>query len=174
LTAAYVLAKQGRYRITVSKPMTSWRNCPHGAVQGFRFDIGGHRFFTKVQPVEDLWHEILGPELISVPRLSRIHYNGRFFDYLSSPPMRYGSWSISALRIVLSYVKWHYRPYPIETTSSSGSRTASASACTRSFSRPTRRRSGRSVHRDQGEWAAQRIHGLSLAEPCSMRPLHKR
>ena len=29
---------------------------------GWRFDIGGHRFFTKVQPVEDLWFEILGPD----------------------------------------------------------------------------------------------------------------
>ena len=46
--------------------------------KGYRFDIGGHRFFTKIAPVEALWHEILGDEFISVPRLSRIHYNGKY------------------------------------------------------------------------------------------------
>ena len=49
--------------------------------KGNRIDIGGHRFFTKIAPVEKLWHEILGDEFISVPRLSRIHYGGKFFDY---------------------------------------------------------------------------------------------
>jgi hypothetical protein len=33
------------------------------------------------RPVEALWHEILGKEFISVPRLSRIHYGGKYFDY---------------------------------------------------------------------------------------------
>jgi len=115
LTAAYVLAKQGLYKITVLEA----DNIVGGIAQtaqykGFRFDIGGHRFFTKIQAVEDLWHEILGPEFISVPRLSRIYYNNRFFDY----PLKLGNalrglGPINALRIVLSYLKWHYQPYQI-------------------------------------------------------------
>ena len=49
---------------------------------GWRFDIGGHRFFTKVQPVEDLWHEILPDEDFMLrPRKSRIYYQGKFYDY---------------------------------------------------------------------------------------------
>ena len=49
---------------------------------GWRFDIGGHRFFTKVQAVEDLWHEILADEdFLLRPRMSRIYYDGKFFDY---------------------------------------------------------------------------------------------
>ena len=49
---------------------------------GWRFDIGGHRFFTKVQAVEDLWHEILPDEdFLLRPRMSRIYYDGKFFDY---------------------------------------------------------------------------------------------
>src|SRR5919205_655758 len=49
---------------------------------GWRFDIGGHRFFTKVKEVEDFWHEIL-PEgdFLMRPRMSRIYYNNKFFDY---------------------------------------------------------------------------------------------
>ena len=49
---------------------------------GWRFDIGGHRFFTKVQAVEDLWHEILPPEdFLLRPRMSRIFYEGKYYDY---------------------------------------------------------------------------------------------
>src|SRR3982750_552486 len=53
---------------------------------GWRFDIGGHRFFTKVPAVERFWHEILDDdEFLSRPRLSRIHYAGRLFDYPLRP-----------------------------------------------------------------------------------------
>ena len=52
---------------------------------GYRFDLGGHRFFTKSAEVEPLWHEMLGDELRR-PRLSRIHWRGRFLDY----PLRAG------------------------------------------------------------------------------------
>src|SRR5579863_58893 len=40
--------------------------------RGYRFDIGGHRFFSKSQEVEDLWTEVLGDDLITRGRLSRI------------------------------------------------------------------------------------------------------
>ena len=50
--------------------------------EGWRFDIGGHRFFTKVPEVEALWHEILPDEdFLMRPRMSRIYYHGKFYDY---------------------------------------------------------------------------------------------
>ena len=49
--------------------------------KGYRFDLGGHRFFTKLKPVERLWEELLGPELLTRPRLSRIYYDGQFLAY---------------------------------------------------------------------------------------------
>jgi protoporphyrinogen oxidase len=49
---------------------------------GWRFDIGGHRFFTKVPEVEALWHEILPEEDFMLrPRMSRIFYDGKYLDY---------------------------------------------------------------------------------------------
>jgi protoporphyrinogen oxidase len=49
---------------------------------GWRFDIGGHRFFTKVKPVDDLWFEILGKDdFLRRPRMSRIYYRKKFYDY---------------------------------------------------------------------------------------------
>src|ERR1700730_8406342 len=49
--------------------------------KGFRFDIGGHRFFSKNAEIEKLWSEILGDRMIERDRLSRIYYRGRFFKY---------------------------------------------------------------------------------------------
>ena len=52
---------------------------------GYRFDLGGHRFFTKSEEVEDLWEELLGEELLVRPRLSRIYWRGRFIEYPLRP-----------------------------------------------------------------------------------------
>src|ERR671937_181909 len=49
--------------------------------KGYRFDIGGHRFFSKNQEIEDTWTEILGDELLTRGRLSRIYYAGRYIAY---------------------------------------------------------------------------------------------
>src|ERR671938_453952 len=81
LTAAYLLAKEG-HAVTVLESDDVVGGISRTAqYNGYRFDIGGHRFFTKITPVDDLWHEILGDQFISVPRLSRIHYSGKYFDY---------------------------------------------------------------------------------------------
>ena len=48
---------------------------------GYRFDLGGHRFFTKNQEVDDLWHEIMGDEFLKRPRMSRIFWRGKYLDY---------------------------------------------------------------------------------------------
>ncbi len=82
LTAAYELTRH-------ATPVTVLEADPHyvGGIsrtaeyQGYRFDIGGHRFFSKSQEIEDLWTEILGDELLKRPRLSRILYRGKYFDY---------------------------------------------------------------------------------------------
>jgi protoporphyrinogen oxidase len=81
LTAAYLLSKEGVPVTVLESDGLVGGIARTVEYQGYRFDIGGHRFFTKIAPVEALWHELLGSEFIRVPRLSRIHYNGRFFDY---------------------------------------------------------------------------------------------
>src|SRR5512140_208155 len=81
LTAAYLLAKAG-HQVTVLEGDDMVGGISRTAqYRGFRFDIGGHRFFTKIAPVPALWAEILGEDFIRVPRLARIHYNGKYCDY---------------------------------------------------------------------------------------------
>jgi hypothetical protein len=81
LTASWELLKAGRSSIVLEKDNTVGGLARTVCYKGFRFDIGGHRFFTKVQSINDLWQDILGEEPLVRPRLSRIFYKGRYFDY---------------------------------------------------------------------------------------------
>src|SRR5439155_7619050 len=53
--------------------------------KGCLFDIGGHRFFTKVAVVEKMWKEVLGDDLLTRSRLSRVYYRSKFFPYPLEP-----------------------------------------------------------------------------------------
>jgi protoporphyrinogen oxidase len=166
LTAAYVLAQRTDARITVLEGDDVVGGISRTVrYKNFRFDLGGHRFFTKIPPVEKLWREILGDQFIRVPRLSRIYYNGKFFDYPLRPMNALtglGPWN--ATLIVLSYLKWHYRPYVVEenfeqwVTNRFGRRLYLAF-----FKTYTEKVWGIPCTEIRAEWAAQRIQGLSLA-----------
>ena len=74
LTAAYELAKFGHTSTIIESDDIVGgisRTCEY---KGYRFDIGGHRFFTKVEYVKELWNEILEEDFLKRPRLSRIYY----------------------------------------------------------------------------------------------------
>ncbi len=82
LTAAYLLGKAG-FSVTVIERDPRYvggisRTVEH---EGFRFDIGGHRFFSRSKEVVDLWNELLPDDFIERPRMSRIYYEGRFYSY---------------------------------------------------------------------------------------------
>src|SRR5947209_13856636 len=82
LTAAYELGKRGEDAIVLEADKQVGGISRTVERDGWRFDIGGHRFFTKVPEVEKLWHEILPDEQFLLrPRMSRIYYNGKYIDY---------------------------------------------------------------------------------------------
>ncbi len=114
LTAAYQLAKAGHgAEVTVLEADTVVGGISRTVVRdGWRFDIGGHRFFTKVQAVDDLWFEILGAEnFLRRPRQSRIFYRGKLYDYpLSAMNALRNLGPIEAVRCVLSYFWVRIRP----------------------------------------------------------------
>ena len=88
LTAAYELGKYGVPATVLEKDERFVGGLARTAeYRGYRFDIGGHRFFSKNQEIEDLWTEILGDEMRERARLSRIYYQGRYFDY----PLKVGN-----------------------------------------------------------------------------------
>src|SRR3712207_2593068 len=112
LTAAYQLAKNGVVSTVLEADTVVGGISRTVERDGWRFDIGGHRFFTKVGAVEELWHEILGDDdFLLRPRVSRIYYNGKFFDYPLKPMNAlFGLGVIEAVRCLLSYVWARIRP----------------------------------------------------------------
>jgi protoporphyrinogen oxidase len=164
LTAALLLAKAGIDALVLEADPEYVggisRTVQH---EGFRFDIGGHRFFSKSAEVEDLWTEIL-PELRDRPRSSRIYYGGKLYSY----PLRAGEalaklGVVEAARCVLSYAK--SRAFPVRepanfeewVTNQFGNRLFSIF-----FKTYTEKVWGMPCREISADWAVQRIKGLSL------------
>jgi protoporphyrinogen oxidase len=164
LTAGLLLARQDIHVTVLEADDIVGGIARTAEYKGFRFDIGGHRFFTKVPVVEELWRELLGPEFITVPRLSRIFYNDRFFDY----PLKIGNaliglGPIDSVRIVVSYLWWHYRPHPVEDTFEQWVVNRFGQRLYEIFFKTyTEKVWGIPCTEIRAEWAAQRIKGLSL------------
>ncbi len=81
LTAGYLLGKANRSALVLEAEDQVGGIAKTVERDGYRFDLGGHRFFTKSIEVDTLWHEVLGDEFLRRPRMSRIYWNNRYLDY---------------------------------------------------------------------------------------------
>ena len=85
LSAGYVLTKAG-LKVKVFESDSSVGGLSKTIIHnGFRFDLGGHRFFTKDRELNNFVKELMGKELISVPRKSKIYMRNKYFDYPLKP-----------------------------------------------------------------------------------------
>jgi len=164
LTAAYELAKLNLHPIVLEKGERVGGLARTEDYKGFFFDMGGHRFFTKVEEVNKLWRHLLGENFLRRPRLSRIYYNRKFFDYPLKPLNALaglGLWE--SLLIALSYIKWRLRPYPQEETFEQWVTNRFGKRLFQTFFKTyTEKVWGIPCSELKAEWAAQRIKDLSL------------
>jgi protoporphyrinogen oxidase len=132
--------------------------------KGYRFDIGGHRFFSKSEEINALWREILGEEFLSRPRLSRIYYDKKFFHYPLKPWdafAKLGPWR--TFRIVLSYIAARARPIGPERSFEDWVVNRFGRLLFDIFFKTyTEKVWGMPTSEISADWAAQRIKGLSL------------
>jgi protoporphyrinogen oxidase len=132
---------------------------------GWRFDLGGHRFFTKVPEVEAFWHEVLPDEdFLMRPRLSRILYRGKLFDYPLKPfNALFGLGVLEAIRCVLSYALVRVRPPKDQSNFEGWVAARFGWRLYRIFFKTyTEKVWGVPATDIQADWAAQRIKNLSL------------
>ena len=132
--------------------------------KGYHFDLGGHRFFTKFDLVDSMWREVLGESFVKTPRLSRIYYRNRFFNYpLTAMNALFGVGIGGSIRIVLSYIKSRLFPYKKEDTFEEWVSNRFGKVLYSIFFKTyTEKVWGIPCSNIQAEWAAQRIKGLSL------------
>jgi len=174
LTAAYVLAREGR-RVTVLERDDVVGGLSRTEVRdGWRFDLGGHRFYTKSPEVELLWHEVLGDELLLRPRLSRIYLDGRFIDYpLSAGELVRKLGPVELGRAVASYGAARLRPAgPQDTLEQWVTRRFGRHLYETFFRSYTEKVWGVPCSELRADWAAQRIKELSFASAAraALRP----
>ena len=165
LTAAYQLCKSGIRSLILEKDRVVGGISRTVNYKGYHFDIGGHRFFTKVKAVDAMWREVLTEQqFLRRNRLSRIYYNKKFFYYplrASNALLGLGVWN-SAL-IFLSYLRAQMFPEkPEETFEQWISNRFGKRLYTIFFKTYTEKVWGIPCNQIMAEWAAQRIKGLSL------------
>ena len=166
LTAAYDLSKAGAAVVVLENdPQYVGGISRTVNYKGFRFDIGGHRFFSKSREIEDFWTEIGGKNLLNRPRSSRIYYRGKFYTYPLKPfdALSKLGW-FESLRCVLSFLvaqlhpKRHAKSFEDWVINQFGERLFRIF-----FKTYTEKVWGMSCQEISADWAAQRIKGLSLA-----------
>ncbi len=164
LTAAYELSKTGTPSVVLEKDGVVGGIAQTAEYKGYLFDIGGHRFFTKVSLVDKMWREVLRDDFLTRPRLSRIYYKNKFFHYPLQPMNAlFGLGIVETVRCVVSYAKAQLFKIKPETsldawvTNRFGRRLFEIF-----FKTYTEKVWGIPCEQIQSEWAAQRIKGLSL------------
>jgi len=177
LTAAYALTKRGAEPTVVEGDAIVGGISRTASREGWRFDIGGHRFFTKVALVQRLWHEILpDDQFLLRPRQSRIYYDDKLFDYpLKATNALRNLGFVEAVRCVLSYFRARVRP-PRDQSNYEGWLVARFGwRLYRTFFKTyTEKVWGIPVSAMPADWAAQRVKGLSLGNAIVNAFLPKR
>jgi protoporphyrinogen oxidase len=176
LTAALRLVQAGRRVVVLEADDVVGGISRTVERDGWRFDIGGHRFFTKVGAVSELWHEILAPgDFLVRPRMSRIYYQGKFYDYPIRPLNALRNLGLlEAVRCVLSYLWVRVRP-PADQTTLEGYITASYGRrlYDHFFKTYNEKVWGVPASELSADWGAQRIKGMSLSQAV-LEPLRAR
>jgi protoporphyrinogen oxidase len=165
LTAGYELARNG-HQIVVLEQDPQYVGGLARTIQykGFRFDIGGHRFFSKNQEIESLWTEWMGERMRVRSRLSRIHYRGRFFKYPLEPFNALRELGpLETISCLLSYLRASRpAPEPVRSFEDWVVRAFGRRLYETFFRSYTEKVWGIPCAEISADWAAQRIRGLSL------------
>src|SRR5256886_6567199 len=165
LTAAYELLKREVAVTVVEKDPKQVgglaRTVEHN---GYRFDIGGHRFFSKNQEIEDLWTEVMQDEMLTRGRLSRIYYRGRFYAYpIKAFNALWNLGPVEAVRCLVSYAYAKVRPIKNPRSLEDWVRNQFGWRLYSIFFKTyTEKVWGISTKELSADWAAQRIKSLDL------------
>ena len=164
LTAGYELAKAGERPLVLEAEAQVGGLAKTVERDGYRFDLGGHRFFTKSAEVEALWLEVLDDEFLERPRMSRIYWNGRFLDYpLRGADVMRKLGPLELARCAASYARALLRRKGEETTFEQWVTNRFGRRLFELFFRSyTEKVWGVPTSEIRAEWAAQRIRNLSF------------
>ena len=164
LSAAYELSNAGVQSMVLESSKVVGGISRTVEYKGYLFDIGGHRFFTKVKLVRKMWEQILGEDFLSRPRMSRIFYKNTFFAYPLEPmnALR-GLGLFESARCGFSFLRAQLLPTkPEDDFATWVSNRFGKRLFKIFFESYTEKVWGIPCSKLSAEWGAQRIKGLSL------------
>jgi len=134
---------------------------------GYRFDLGGHRWFTKNEDLNDWFRDLMEGELVMVQRISRIYYGGKYYMY----PVAIGdviknAGLITSIQAAFSFL-WAAVRYaafnrPIRNMKDGYTAQFGSTLYEMFFRRYTEKVWGRPCEELSADWIAQRSKGLSI------------
>lgn len=164
LAAGLALARAGRPVVVVERSDGVGGLARTHERGGFRFDVGGHRFSTRLPLIAALWEELLGDDFLVRERRSRILFDGRYLDYpLTARTALARLGPAEAARILASYLAARLSPVSPEVTLADWLVNRFGRRLFETFFRPyTEKLWGLRCEELGAQWAAQRIRGLSV------------
>jgi protoporphyrinogen oxidase len=164
LTAAYALMKAGVSSVVLEQDAQVGGHARTARHKGYLFDIGGHRFFTKIPEVDAIWREVMQDRFLRVRRLSRILYRGKFFHYPLKPFEALWKLGIfESVWVVMSYARKKLFPLtPEDNLENWMSNRFGRRLFLMFFKTYTEKVWGMPCTEIRAEWAAQRIKALTL------------
>lgn len=131
--------------------------------KGYKFDIGGHRFYTKFSEIKRFYQEFLGSDFLKRDRLSRIYYGKKFYSYPISAPEALANLGIkTTIKIVASWFKRQIFPYNEENFSTWVSNRFGDELFNIFFKSYTEKVWGIPTSELSADWAIQRIQNFNL------------
>lgn len=167
LTAAYYLTRQRAPVVVIEKNKQVGGLARTIEYKGYRFDLGGHRFFTKSREIHNLWWEIIGKKnFLKVERLSRILYKGKFYSYPIKPfEALLNLGVLTSFRVLWSYFRTKIFPVKPEVSFGDWVTNRFGGVLFKIFFKTyTEKVWGIKTSKISSHWAAQRIRGLSLGK----------
>ena len=164
LSAAYEICTRGGYPLVLEQTNHVGGTARTVSYNGYLCDIGGHRFLTKNASIQHLWQQMLGDDLLKVPRLSRIYYQGKFFNYPLQSLNALANLGIRESSLaIFSYLKAQLHPHPVENSFEQWvSNRFGKRLYQKFFQSYTEKVWGIPCSQLRSDWAVQRIKGLSL------------
>lgn len=171
LCSAYVLSRAGVPTTVLEKaPFVGGlaRTIHRPTDQGeFRFDIGGHRWFTKNDELNAIFREVVDDELLWVNRVSRIFFDGKYVDYplkVSNALKAVGP--VVAARAMADYgrtrIEQRIKPTPVSSMEDAYIDQFGPTLYRLFFQRYSEKVWGLPCDQMSGDWVSQRSKGMSL------------
>lgn len=165
LTAALELSRAGRACVVLeSDPEIVGGIARTARYKDFRLDIGGHRFYTKIDEIKKFWDDLLPGDFLDVERISRIYYRNKFFAYpLQATDAMFKLGILNSMICGISHLYRLAQPIRPEISFRDWVTNRFGDVLFRTFFESyTEKVWGLKCTEISADWAAQRIQGLSI------------